>query len=464
MNNAEDEPTWQRDDPSDSNSSPDASSSKLPRWLGKRIGRFRVISVLGKGAWGQVFEAEDTQLRRRVALKCININSKQRGIVPLERLLTEARAAAAIEHPNVTQIYEVGETKGIFYIAMELAEGGSTHALVKTAGPMDVVRACTLCAEAADALQLGHDCGIVHRDIKPANLLLGRNGRCKVADFGLAHGGDVSDPLHASKQGGTPFYIAPEIVRGSEGDARADIYSLAATLVYLLTGRHIVEGETRAAVLKAQVDQPPLDVRGVRPEIDPGLADVIAKALSKDPGTRFQTAGEFATALRVYTVPVNKAGTAIGGVDWKKVGPIAVGIGALVVLLLVILPFIGGDGEATEDTNARSSDSAADRTPTNDAVAQTTRHTFTLDVSAWANKPDTVHVAGDFNGWDESATPLTDPNGDDTWSVVVPLEPGMHMYKFVVNGDRWINDPDADPSLDAGDGHGGINNGVLIGP
>src|SRR5688572_27144075 len=170
-------------EPAKARSAESSSSNSSPSWMGKRVGRFRLVGLLGQGAMGRVFRAEDTMLRRQVALKVLPKTVKRgQRTVQAERLVREARAAATLEHPNAVQVFEVNEVGGVYYIAMELVESGSLRDLVEGQGPLDYVRACQLAAEAADALAHAHSMGIVHRDVKPANLLLSRTGRLKVAD------------------------------------------------------------------------------------------------------------------------------------------------------------------------------------------------------------------------------------------------------------------------------------------
>ena len=312
--------------------STDSDTSAQPRWLGKRVGRFRLISLIGKGAYGRVFLGEDVDLHRRVALKVLTADAtvksaraagetmdsdalKEAARHAVDRMIREARAAAAIEHPNVVQIYEVGRIDGTGlggFIAMELLEGGTLHDLVRAAGPMDVARACSLVADAADALQFAHEMGVVHRDVKPANLMLSRPGRCKVADFGLAWVDDPQEGGHHMPIAGTAHYMAPEVIYGSLPDPRSDQYSLAATTYMLLTGRPPFGGSDRRQVLEAHLSAPVPDLLALRPDLDPRLGEVIARAMAKDPGDRFPSIRKFGTALRLFTVSVGAGVVAPG--------------------------------------------------------------------------------------------------------------------------------------------------------
>ena len=280
-------------------------SIPAPRWLGKRVGRFKLVALLGQGAMGRVFRAQDTLMGRHVALKVLP-KSLKKGTVKLspEVLINEARAAAAIEHPNAVQIYEVNQAGDVCYVAMELLEGGSLRELVHAAGPLDVTRACLLCAEAAEALAAAHAAGVVHRDIKPANLMLSRQGRCKVVDFGLARLESPGDWGSVAESVGTPQFIAPELLSGTPATAQSDIYSLGGTLWYLLTGKAPYQGKNAQDLLRMHMESPVPDLRSVRPDAPAGLADALKTALAKRPADRFATMEQLARVLRVHAIPV----------------------------------------------------------------------------------------------------------------------------------------------------------------
>ena len=470
-----------------------ARASRLPKWLGKRVGRYRLVSLLGVGSWGKVFEAEDTTLRRRVALKLVaTVEREGQQKLDFARVIREARAAAALEHPNVTQVYEVGRHKDLFFIAMELAEGGSLEDLVRAGGPMDPVRACQLIADAADALAMAHQCGIVHRDVKPANLLLSRNGRCKVTDFGLAIVDDGTEQATNQRVAGTSYYVAPETIRGNMADARSDVYSLGASLYHLLAGRRPFEGGGRTDVLKAHLERELPDLRDVRPNVDPKLAAVVAKSMHKDPIHRYGSMEQFARALRVFTVAVPPTGASfeaalgLGPItpprrfDLRKAAPALIGAAAVVLAVAV---WTGLRGNGPSPALATGSEVPAQEPPAATAAARVNPsqptppapavapsdakqygHTFRLDARQWQVRPTTVHVAGDFNAWAPTGTPLADTDGDGVWVATVQVTAGTHQYKFVVDGTRWLNDPAADPMLNVDDGHGGVNNAVVVGP
>jgi len=284
-------------------------NGSAPQWMGKRVGKFKLTGLLGQGAMGRVFRAEDTLLRRQVALKVLpKVVKRGQRTVEAARLVCEARAAAALEHPNAVQVFEVGDVGGVYYIAMELVEAGSLRDLVEGQGPLDHVRASQLAAEAAEALGHAHAVGIVHRDVKPANLLLTRTGRVKVADFGLARVEDPSDLTNfLAESVGTPQFVAPEILQGVAASAKSDMYSLAATLWYLLTGKPPFEAGTAEDLLQKHISAPLPNLKRLRPDLPDSLVRTIYTALAKEPSKRHGTAEQFASALRVHCIPVGGA-------------------------------------------------------------------------------------------------------------------------------------------------------------
>lgn len=268
--------------------------------IGKRLGRFKVTGVLGRGAMGLVLLAEDVTLRRRVALKLLPYNKAASGKerVYQEQFIREARSAAGIIHPAVVQIFEVGIAEGFFYIAMEVLESGSLDGLVELRGPLDWPQAVEFCAQAAEGLAYAHDRGILHRDIKPANLMLADSGHCKVADFGLAHIDDPTDDFKLPwKVVGTPYFMAPEVARG-DTSAAGDIFALAGVLWYLLTGKppFAVTGLQDVVKIHKEIALP--DLTTLRPDLPPRVVQIIERALSYDADRRQESAAELATELR----------------------------------------------------------------------------------------------------------------------------------------------------------------------
>jgi serine/threonine-protein kinase len=278
-----------------------------PSWLHKRVGRYQIVGLIGEGSNGRVFRAEDLQLARHVALKAIRLTSRSgapRG--EIDKAVREARLAAELEHPHIVHVYEVSQASDVCYITMELVEGGNLKDLVASSGPLDPQRACQLIAEAAEALGYAHQQGVIHRDVKPANLMLSRGGRCKLADFGLAvlQGPGTTDSGHVAPAAGTPQYMAPEIIKGEPAGPQSDIYSLAATLWYLLVGAPPFAANNVGDLLIQHLQEPLPKLAKLRPGIPQSLVKVIARALQKEPARRFESAEQFASLLRIHTIPV----------------------------------------------------------------------------------------------------------------------------------------------------------------
>lgn len=281
----------------------DVAQARTHAWEGKRLGHFRLLRLLGKGGMGMVVQAMDINLERIVALKILRkripgMDQKQ-GV---KQFLREARAAAKIDHPNVAHIYEINEHDGWWYIASEMIEGGTLSQVVKAAGKLPPAAACPLIADAAEALRVAHQLGLVHRDVKPHNLMLTRDGRCKLVDFGLVRLEDPNDPFDFTTQAvGTPHYLPPEAASHQRPSPKFDIYSLGATLYYALAGQPPFHTPALDDLVKMHRTAPRPDVREHNTECSEHLAGLIQRAMAIDPSQR-PDAAQFAAELRVENI------------------------------------------------------------------------------------------------------------------------------------------------------------------
>jgi serine/threonine protein kinase len=279
------------------------------KWQGfVLLGKYKLMDVIGSGGMGKVFLCEHMMLRRLVAVKVLP-RAKTENPLAVERFYREARAVAALDHPNIVRAFDVDRDGMLHFLIMEYVDGSSLETVVSMHGPMDIGRAAHYIRQAALGLQHAHQAGWVHRDIKPANILLARDGTIKILDMGLARlFTDDNDNL--TKQHGenavlgTADYIAPEqAVSSHEVDIRADIYSLGGTFYFLLTGQPpFHEGSMAQKLIWHQMRQPK-SVLALRPEVPPDLAAIVARMLAKDPNDRFATPGELAEALLPIAPP-----------------------------------------------------------------------------------------------------------------------------------------------------------------
>jgi hypothetical protein len=278
-----------------------AAGPAVPR-AGGRLGPYELISALGVGGMSEVYRARDTRLGRDVAIKFLDFETA-RHPERLRLFEQEARAAGAIEHPAIVAVHDVGHEGGVPYVVLELVEGETLQRrLVR--GRLPVRKALEAAIQIGHGLAAAHARGILHNDLKPSNIILTRDGRVKILDFGLAGlraGGAAEGTTQSSAREtitqalfGTPGYVAPERIEGHEPDARADVFSLGAVLYEMLAGVPAFDGATTAEILTATSERDPPEVD---PPLSPALSRVVHRALEKDPAQRFQSASDLAFAL-----------------------------------------------------------------------------------------------------------------------------------------------------------------------
>ena len=268
-------------------------------------GRYKLLTVVGHGGMGVVFKAEDTKLRRTVALKFL---PEEIGRDPeaKKRFLREAQAAAILDHPNICPVYEVDESEEEMFLTMAFIEGLSLKERIAE-GPLPLIEVLGIAVQAAEGLEAAHERGVVHRDVKPANIMLNREGQVRITDFGLASvegGVDLTRPQAVL---GTPAYMSPEQVRCEKTDGRTDIWSFGCTLFEMTTGRRPFDGEHAQDVRDGILDGAPPNPSSLRAEIPAGLAEVVLKCLQKKPEERFQDFESLMSALQGENVRAPKA-------------------------------------------------------------------------------------------------------------------------------------------------------------
>jgi serine/threonine-protein kinase len=267
------------------------------------LGDFRILRKLGQGGMAEVYLAEQTSLKRNVAIKVLQTGSVV-NTTYLERFQTEALAAASLNHANIVQVITVGAQDGIQYIAQEYVPGMNLRELLAKKGPPEQTLAMRIIRQVASALQVAHAAGIVHRDVKPENIMITRKGEVKVADFGLAKLVDDQDHARLTADGttmGTPLYMSPEQVDGKVVDHRSDIYSLGVTCYHMLSGSPPFQGPTAVSVAIQHLKNEPEPLESIRSDVSPFLCRMVHKMMAKDPEKRYQSAQAILKDLKRLT-------------------------------------------------------------------------------------------------------------------------------------------------------------------
>ena len=288
----------------------DQEPTPTERLEDRLLGPYRIVGQIGRGGMGEVFEAYDTRLDRRVAIKLLPREWSQEPEAK-ERFRREARAASTLDHPNICTVYDLGETDGdgqtgprLFIVLAHYQ--GETLADRIARGPLTISEARDIAIQIACGLERAHAAGVVHRDIKPANVMLtGDNtesdrvasDRVKILDFGIARIAGDASLTRTNNSPGTPAYMSPEQVRGDPADHRSDIWSLGVVLYEMLASQRPFRGDSAQASIYATLHHDPPPLRGIRSQVPTSLERVIAKAMAKDPTARYQRATDLLTSL-----------------------------------------------------------------------------------------------------------------------------------------------------------------------
>ena len=294
------------------------TSADGPDLTGRRLGDYHILRRLGTGGMAEVYLAEQVSLGRQIALKVLNhaLASDHNYVA---RFQNEARAAASLVHPNIVQIFEVGQAEGVHFIAQEYVAGKNLGQLLEREGAFQPALVLDILRQVVSALCRAQELDIVHRDIKPENILLSNSGEVKVADFGLARvqNTDTKTLTQVGIAMGTPLYMSPEQVEGKSVDARSDLYSLGVSCYHLLAGKPPHTGETALAIAVQHLHNTPQPLENVRSDIPSALARIIHKLLAKKPDARPSGPSELLVELRELATTAAQEGWSTGPEDWS---------------------------------------------------------------------------------------------------------------------------------------------------
>src|SRR5262252_109272 len=271
----------------------------------KSLGKYEIRREIGRGAMGVVYEGYDPAIKRIVALKTIRADQLvgEQSETMVARFRREAQAAGRLNHPNIVSIYDLGEDNGVWFIAMEFVQGRELKACFEANERFKTADIVRIMSQILSALDYSHRQGVVHRDVKPANIFVLPDGSVKVADFGIAHI-ETSNLTQAGTVLGTPSYMSPEQIMGLPVDGRSDLFSAGVILYQFLTGERPFAGATATTTMQKVLKEEPLAPSTLNVQLPPALDAVVRKALAKRSDERFQTAQEFADALRAAAPPV----------------------------------------------------------------------------------------------------------------------------------------------------------------
>ncbi|HJX29265.1 MAG TPA: serine/threonine-protein kinase, partial [Thermoanaerobaculia bacterium] len=279
---------------------------KIQNLEDRSLAHYRVLGRLGEGGMGEVFLAEDSRLGRRVALKVLppDLAEEPRH---LERFRREARSVAALNHPNIVTLYSVEEVEGLHFLVMEVVEGETLADLIAE-GPMPLEHLLPIACPLAEALEAAHACGVIHRDLKPRNVMVSREGRVKILDFGIARSahapseeGDGTAETDLTKTGhliGTAAYMSPEQIKGEPVDQRSDLFSLGIVLYEMATGKRPFRGKSRLSTMAAVLHATPPPPSSIATELPDRFDWIVGRCLAKEPSLRYQDAAELRLDLQ----------------------------------------------------------------------------------------------------------------------------------------------------------------------
>jgi len=356
------------------NQDDDKTRSFTPLTKDTMVGHYRIIEKIGAGGMGEVFLAEDTRLDRKVALKFLPPHLSQDDAARA-RFTREAKAAAKLDHPNIVQVFEVGEFQGRPFFAMAHIEGKSLKDVIKE-GRLSIDETIDLTRQICEGLHTAHESGVVHRDIKPGNIIIDRDNKARILDFGLATVAGEDKLTRTGSTLGTVGYMSPEQIEGKRVDLRSDLFSVGVILYEMLTGRRPFEGDTDAAVARSITDNNPEPIARYKSGTTGELQQIVGKALAKDPSHRYQHADDLLADLKRIEVGAPVASKLSAAKLWIATVMLVVIVGILLLLqpwrkeskspeskkiILAVLPFsnLGEPGDSyfadgiTEDITSR---------------------------------------------------------------------------------------------------------------